>query len=1012
MTEIDCTTSTKLAFEISSSEIKARAFERRNNASANELLQCGDSSLQSWAVSNVWNPIVNTVAIDSHNAISSTVNDISKSLGGFTLLGDWKRAEVPAAEPLTTAWFAQNVSGGLAMIVPYGIATIATKGCLNRFARKIASEGASAQILNSRSTATILGATIYDGLKKPLDNETRFGNAMGAAVGFSVFETGNHFSRGHTGLKLMMTRALIGSAGATSHLTTSHIISEGGLPETNRVWNATLSGAVMNNALPALHDKLSKTLAPSEPARGAQKWRSLLESTTKDGGELDLLSVPPNEMPEFLLALSKSSEVNAKMLANRMATESLQTEVPAQIQALAQEMIAIGLKNPELVSNATLRSWLDYIPETDGSSFGGNRTAVVDSMPAHHLAEIIFPDKKLAQQISTTRPALVKKLAHEQIFTSNADIAASQHILSSWIQTQKLASLPDALSAALNADCDKVTFKLIEELAHTSTKSERQALIQDNINKALSASPEALSAHIEIAARAASGDKLLMSELSNQLSMNIDDASGLSYQRRMELNSELARLSRQEQIPAIDIPDARMKAVDIDPAVSTRIRAISEQSLLDGNFASLLNEGELTKILMETVGSTEKLQIRLAVDVRKNPLFETLSLKDQVNLLWASLLSNLSQKSERLSTGHEMSSANIAAGLLQTLNYAPERIQRINALISRQSDTMPGQSTSLRNPEHAMEVAIALRHPSAFKQLQIMNEAKANSNEHSVNSDLAGEQKLINMSVNRAAQKLPAAVPILTTPIKRGFRVESLSGDYVVMSHASPHLASFFRQLSTIETPEYAISATINTPRNRSTYKNASMVALVAGAPEQINAAARENLISGHRSNWQDHKQALIKPDLSTSTTTAELNLSLQRAASSEGAVQSLRDLSMKLAQFDNLAELQANGKADPLVSAHQSIIEMLTHSDDGNPLPATHEIKMINPKIVGLGIFRNGKNVSLENSAIHQTAPNFIKTETPSWLVAEHQNIGGVTVPEAVWRSAYKQGLPILSLD
>lgn len=1065
MAEIDKSTNTQSTETPPAAELNALPAERILNVKSADLLDDRAPVLQNWAVANVWNPIVNTLAIDTHNAVSSSINDLSRKFGGSKVLNDWERAVVPAAKPLSSEWLAQNVAGGLAMVVPYGIAAVATKGALNKVAGNFAAEGATAHLLSSRSTATILGASAYDFLKKPLENETRLGNAAGAAVGFSMFEAGNHLSKGQSGVKLFLARALTGSIGATSHLSTAHLISNHSMPEADKLWNAALSGAVMNNALPAFQDKLSNfiskdkgaaqkaaeaMLAVQTPARlplgdnvvrtgrletsittapeglsplgsalaelaprelssgaGVQKWRSILEASSKSAKDLDLSSVPGREMPDLLHALSKSNDSKASSLANRLSIEALYSESPAQIQALSRDMITTGLKHPELVSNSTLRSWLDSVPERDGSTFGANRKAVVESLSTQQLAEIIFADKTLAEKIASSKPELVRTLGQEQLFTGPADSAAAQQILRQWAENKALTSPVEGL----NPYHDKVSFKLIEELAAASSRVERQNFIKENLQQAVSGSSEALPARIEAAVRAASGDVQLMADLAAQMKNQLSEQSGNSYQRRMEINAELGRLSRQEKIPTIDILDPRMKAVELPVELSTRLRNSSEQALLDGKFESLLAQGELAKSLPDAVSSQSKLALDLVVEVRRNPEFANLSPKDQVNLLWASLLSRVGDKPAVIASGHDMSSANIASGILRSLNYPPERIQRINALISRQSDTAAGQSAQLRNAERAMDAAIAMRHPSALKQLQIMNEANARMRE-STPADLASEMKRIGLLVNREGQKLPPAVPVLGTPIAPGFRVESLTGDYVVKSHATPTPAAFFKQLSTMETPDYAISATINTPKNLNTYQGSPLVALLAAAPEQISAVSREGMITGHRSNWADHVRMLTKPDSNNQALLAELNLRVQDAVKGETAPSSLRDLSAKLAQFDNLAELQALGKADARLRAHQALVQGLTHGNDGIPLPGTHEIKMVNPTAVGLGVVRGGKTVSLENFTAQDAAKYFAGSEPPSWMVPWNPAKSGILIPESLWRVLQEQKLPIVSLD
>lgn len=233
-----------------------------------EVLLNSNSS-NGFLADNIWHPIANTLVVEPHNAVTSSVNDVSKLVGGGELLKDWKPYHIPQAEVGSKAWLAQNVSSGAAMVVPYGIAALCARGTLRSVGARWGAEGATANFLNSRATATIMGGTVYDFLKKPHnEKETRLGNAMGATVGFSVFESGNFLSKGQTGVKLVAMRALTGSLGAMSQQSVSRFIATGEAPQKAELWNAALTGATMNNLLPAFHDKLTDMSNQVSVARG------------------------------------------------------------------------------------------------------------------------------------------------------------------------------------------------------------------------------------------------------------------------------------------------------------------------------------------------------------------------------------------------------------------------------------------------------------------------------------------------------------------------------------------------------------------------------------------------------------------------------------------------------------------------------------------------------------------------------------------------------------------------
>ena len=239
-------------------ESRALSHEQANLKGAQyaELLNSDSGSLQSWASSNVWHPVANALIVEPHNAVSSTVNDISKALGGKEIFDDWKKYDVPHAKT-SGEWLAQNVSSGLAMVVPYGLAALASKGALSPLAGRLSADSLAGKIISSNSAALITGATIYDGLKKPGEDQTRIGNALGAAVGFTVFESGTYLARGSSGLKLAMSRALTGGLGAGTQLSVSDLVSTGQAPSLDRLYQAAAQGAILNPLLGKGLDTLS-----------------------------------------------------------------------------------------------------------------------------------------------------------------------------------------------------------------------------------------------------------------------------------------------------------------------------------------------------------------------------------------------------------------------------------------------------------------------------------------------------------------------------------------------------------------------------------------------------------------------------------------------------------------------------------------------------------------------------------------------------------------------------------
>lgn len=99
-------------------------------------------------------------------------------------------------------WGVQTLSGAagaLLVYVPFGKATGGALSALGRSADRAliaagAADGlptAAAKLFASESAGQILGAGVYESLKKPGDGETRLGGAIGVMASFSAYELGN-----------------------------------------------------------------------------------------------------------------------------------------------------------------------------------------------------------------------------------------------------------------------------------------------------------------------------------------------------------------------------------------------------------------------------------------------------------------------------------------------------------------------------------------------------------------------------------------------------------------------------------------------------------------------------------------------------------------------------------------------------------------------------------------------------------------------------------------------------
>ncbi|MBX9695591.1 MAG: hypothetical protein K2Z81_24620, partial [Cyanobacteria bacterium] len=150
------------------------------------------------------------------------------------------------------------ISSGLAMTVPYGVAAIVTRGALLKTGSCLKLSGSAAQLFKNRSFATVLGAGIYDGMRKPQGMETRLSNAAGGMLSMAMFERLNPLARTMGGSQQIVHRAMTGAVGATSGQSLSHFMAEGRTLTGDELLATALTGATMNVALPAVHEQMGR----------------------------------------------------------------------------------------------------------------------------------------------------------------------------------------------------------------------------------------------------------------------------------------------------------------------------------------------------------------------------------------------------------------------------------------------------------------------------------------------------------------------------------------------------------------------------------------------------------------------------------------------------------------------------------------------------------------------------------------------------------------------------------
>ncbi len=202
---------------------------------------------------NVFAPLINAALFEPWNGVTSSINDISSAWFDAKICTEAKPFQTPARPVFSQSWWLHEVSTGVGTILPLGLTILATRGGLSRLAGT--SESALSNFIRKQSSATVLGAGIYDGLRKPREGETRWGNAIGGGSGFLVFEAGNHWGRNFTPLVKNGIRFVTGATGAAAHITVSELVSHQHLPASSKFKDGLLAGAVMNTVLPLAMDR-------------------------------------------------------------------------------------------------------------------------------------------------------------------------------------------------------------------------------------------------------------------------------------------------------------------------------------------------------------------------------------------------------------------------------------------------------------------------------------------------------------------------------------------------------------------------------------------------------------------------------------------------------------------------------------------------------------------------------------------------------------------------------------
>jgi hypothetical protein len=557
-------------------------------------------------------------------------------------------------------------------------------------------------------------------------------------------------------------------------------------------------------------------------------------------------------------------------------------------------------------------------------------------------------------------------------------------------------------------------------------------------------------------------DAQLLKKFTDPIQKALNDLS-LSYEHRQRLARQVA-LSARESARGLDatpvlqeviLPSAKMppRFEELRKSGKSReqVRADLEEALKDNDkLTALLGSGELGQLFPDLFGNAEQGGMKgrkqheghdYTVDahtflvmsfVRSNPEFASLNKYDQRNLLLAALLHDVSKQAGEKDPDHELVSSGWADGFLTTLGYKPEEVSRVATLISRHSDmsyvSSRDTTPDINNPDYVADLTVLYNNPLAVKQLRILNEADIRGVK--ANSSLWTPET--RKFLNHLSEKMAANInnfdryrlPILTSSLPREFQIYEPKGKYAYYAHSSSQMnKKFWDQMSMIESPNCDLSASLVTDGFGSEiYHDHDLVAILSAPPENLAAAYHGNLGTGFGLNWVDHVKLASSwaNDPRAKEIADQLAAGIQKHVLKPGTkkqdtVSLLDDLRRKAAGYNSLDEvLAAEGPSSYLYRAEQELENTMTRKPDGSPLTQFDEVKINNPVVSGLGIYRRGREVSLEGVSSREQLQDILGMKTlPNWLVAARSKTGNeIVIPQRIWTEARKKHIPFVMLD
>lgn len=786
---------------------------------------------------------------------------------------------------------------------------------------------------------------------------------------------------------------------------------------------------------------------------------------TKWSLEMAVQALPASSLSDALtfIAQIENPELKTGLLESLPINKLSGLPVNQRLNILT-EIFSKAADRGDRAINQELKSWFAHFEEAnhfDEPPVPPYNTAeikqhLIDTVSGDKLARIFLltNDSNVATRFSRKHPEILR------------DFILSSNELSSSLDSENLAgiaqvwtdnsSLQEATGFALKhgniTDQGYTTHlaapELLAAMAKHSPTSEHRQVLQDL--SALVTDPHNTpnQMQLQLAIETASKLKDLNQDLANALFFkpvqNAISDPNRSYPWRLDIARHLASLQRDGKIDAADfqMPNLRMPEIEGLSALERESYRYKAEAALTNTptLRKMLNDGMLGRLFPDVFGHTSKGGIferpqhgghdfilhehilNVVERVHEHPEFRQLSEKDQTNVLWAALLHDVGKRPGTYDPHHEWASANMAWGVLGTLGYPPERIQRIANLISRHSEVSfnPAERVSerLQNNDFSDDMAVHYRHPNALRQLAILNEADIKSiatDSHHWTEEVSLELQTIRQMLNNRVDSLNAVpTPLLTSAMPKEFGLFKFQDDYAVLAHASDTIydGKFLKHLSLIESPQYSISTSLLTPNHHHLYHDSNgLVALMKGPYENISQAHRSNLGTGTSVDWRTH----IKLATAWEKTGKSFSKELDEKIAQVDRRLTVEKLYKRLAEFDNLDELQQQqSEQKQLLRAHQALVQALTTDEQGLPATRHNEVKLNNPTLAGFGILRKGNSVTFQDMPEAVLFNNVLQGNAiPHWLnTGRKVTPSTVTIPALVWQEAMRRRLPFMILD